>query len=145
MRIKTIEADITQARRDRDQDRLKVLTLLISKIQRIAKDDGNRVEITDEDVIAGVSRYRKEVEEMREALKDAGRPTDEQDHELKVVMAYLPKQMSDDEIDAEIEKALEGTDRTKKAMGAVMKHLNGNFRGSFDPKRANALVQAKLN
>ena len=31
-----------------------------------------------------------------------------------------------------------------KAMGAVMKHLNGNFRGMFDPKAANVAVKAKL-
>lgn len=142
--ITRLENDVTHARRERDQKRLGVLTLLLAKIQRIAKDDGNRTEITDADVIAGVSRYRKEVEEMRAALLKAGRTTEEQDFELEVVTGYLPSQLSEEELDAEIEKVLADTDRTKKAMGAVMKHLNSNFLGRFDPKKANALIGAKL-
>jgi hypothetical protein len=148
-----IEADLAEARKARDSRRLGVLTLLVSKIQRLAKDDGNRPVREDgpetkdgrNDVVAGITRYRKEVDEMREALTRAGRPTDEQDYELAIVSAYLPQQLTAEELDAEIEKALEGTDRTKKAMGAVMKHLNGGFRGRFDAKTANVLVSAKLS
>lgn len=139
-----LQKDIDVARRGSDAPRLKVLTLLMSKVQRLAKDDGNRP-ATDADLIAGVSRYRKEVEEMRTFLVNAGRSTDEQDAELAIVSAYLPKQLTEDELDAEIEKALEGTARDKKAMGVVMKHLNGGFKGMFDPKTANARITAKLS
>jgi len=143
-----LEADIAEARKARDTKRLGVLTLLQSKIQRIAKDDGNRAIQEDgekNDVVLGVSRYKKEVDDMRVALEKAGRPTDEQDYELGIVNAYLPAQLTDEQLDAEIEKALDGTDRTRKAMGAVMKHLNGGFKGMFDPKAANALIMAKLS
>jgi uncharacterized protein YqeY len=142
--LATLDADILAARKARDTGRLTILTLLMSKVQRIAKDDGNRA-ATDDDLIQGVSRYRKEVDDMRAAMIKAGRPTDDQDAELAVVNAYLPSQLSAEELDAEIEKALEGTDRSKKAMGAVMKHLNAGFRGRFDPKAANAAVSAKLS
>lgn len=142
--LATLDADILAARKARDTGRLTILTLLMSKVQRIAKDDGNRA-ATDDDLIQGISRYRKEVDDMRAAMIKAGRPTDEQDAELAVVNAYLPSQLSAEELDAEIEKALEGTDRSKKAMGAVMKHLNAGFRGRFDPKAANAAVSAKLS
>lgn len=154
--LERLNQDIADARRGRDARRLTVLTLLMSKIQRLAKDDGNR-EVREDgadsplpekdrrnDVVQGVSRYRKEVDEMRLALEKAGRPTDEQDYELTVVNAYLPRQLDDEQLDAEIEKALAGTDRSMKAMGAVMKHLNGGFRGQFDPKAANAAIRAKL-
>lgn len=140
----TLEADITEARRARDTEKLKVLTLLLSKVQRIAKDDGNRAPNAD-DLIQGVSRYRKEIEETKSLLQRAGRATEGLDAELAIVSCYLPKQMSTDELEAEIEKALEGTDRTKKAMGLVMKHLNAHFRGQFDPKEANRLAGAKLS
>lgn len=142
--LATLDADILAARKARDTGRLTILTLLMSKVQRIAKDDGNRA-ATDDDLIQGVSRYRKEVHDMRAAMVKAGRSTDEQDAELAVVNAYLPSQLTAEELDAEIEKALEGTDRSKKAMGAVMKHLNSGFRGRFDPKAANAAVSAKLS
>lgn len=141
--LATLDADILAARKTRNSAKLTILTLLMSKVQRIAKDDGNRA-ATDDDLIQGVSRYRKEVDDMRQAMISAGRPTDEQDAELAVVNAYLPSQMTADELDAEIEKALEGTDRSRKQMGTVMKHLNAGFRGRFDPKAANAAVVAKL-
>lgn len=143
-----LEADIAEARKARDTKRLGVLTLLQSKIQRIAKDDGNRdirEDADKNDVVLGVSRYKKEVDDMREALVKAGRATDEQDYELGIVNGYLPAQLTEEQLDAEIEKALAGTDRTRKAMGAVMKHLNGGFKGMFDPKAANALISAKLS
>lgn len=81
-----LEADIAEARKARDSMRLTVLTLLQSKIQRIAKDDGNR-EIREDgadsplpekdrrnDVVLGVSRYKKEVDDMRWS-RPAARPT----------------------------------------------------------------------
>lgn len=152
-----LEADIIQARKARDTKRLSVLILLQSKIQRIAKDDGNR-EIREDDansgipekdmrndVVLGVSRYKKEVDDMRNALIKAGRSTDEQDFELSIVNGYLPAQLTDEQLDAEIEKALKDTDRTRKAMGIVMKHLNGGFKGMFDPKKANELISSKLS
>lgn len=141
--LKRLETDVAEARRARDADCLKVLTLLLSKVQRAAKDDGNRAP-NDDDVIVGVTRYRKEVGEMLEALATAGRPTGEQIRELSIVGAYLPAQLTAAELDAEIEKALAGTDRTKKAMGVVMKHLKEGFAGRYDPKAANAAVTAKL-
>ena len=141
--LQKLEADIGEARKARDSRRLGVLTLLMSKVQHIAKDDGNRA-ATGDDVIQGVSRYRKEVDDMRLALTRVDRSTHEQDYEMSVITAYLPQQLTDDELDAEIEAALAGTDRSPKAMGAVMKHLNEGFRGRFDPKAANARVKAKL-
>lgn len=142
-RLKTLEADIDTARRSRDQERLGVLTLLMSKVQRIAKDDGNRA-ATDADLIQGVSRYRKEVEEMRDALSKAGRDVSAQDAELAVVTAYLPQQLTEAELDSEIENALASTDRSKKAIGAVMRHLSENFGGRYDPKKVKPIVDAKL-
>lgn len=141
--IATLEADITAARRDRDQTRLGVLTLLMAKVQRIAKDDGNRA-ATDTDLIDGVSRYRKEVDEMRDALAKAGRSTVEQEAELAIVTAYLPVQMTDTELEEEIERALGTTDRSKKAIGVVMRHLIDGFKGRYDPKKAKSLVEARL-
>lgn len=138
-----LRADVDAARRARDQGRLGVLTLLVSKVQRVAKDDGDR-EPTDDDVIQGVSRYRKEVEETRALLLSAGRDVSPQDAELATVSAYLPSQLDADELDAEIERALASTDRSKKAIGVVMRHLSEGFRGRYDPKAVKPLLDAKL-
>ena len=142
-RLAALQADIDTARRSADRTRLTILTSLLAKVQRVAKDDGNRA-VTDDDVIQGVSRYRKEVEETKDILSKAGRDVSHQDMELAAVSTYLPQQLTDAELDAEIEKALDGIARDKKAIGAIMKHLNGGFRGRFDPKAANARITALL-
>ena len=143
-RLNALVADIDVARRSGDAETMRILQFLRSKVERIVNEGAKRP-ATDDDVIQAVSRYRKEVEETREALVKAGRPTDEQDREMTVVSAYLPQQLTPEELDAEIEKALEGLVRDRKAMGAVMKHLNGGFKGRFDPKATNPLILAKLN
>lgn len=138
-----LEEDIADTRRAGDGETLSILTLLLAKIQRIAKDDRNR-DIRNEDVIQGVARYRKEVEETKKILDQAGRSTVKENRELDVTSRYLPIQMTADELDAEIEKALDSVVRDKRAIGIVMKHLNSRFRGQFDPKITSELIGKKL-
>lgn len=142
-RLNALVADIDAARRSGDAETMRILQFLRSKVERIVNEGAKRP-VTDDDVIQAVSRYRKEVEETRDALLKAGRPTDQEDREMAVVSSYLPQQLTAEELDAEIEKALEGLVRDRKAMGAVMKHLNGGFKGRFDPKATNPLIAAKL-
>lgn len=142
-RLNTLVADIDAARRAGDADTMRILQFLRSKVERIV-NEGPKRPTTDDDVIQAVSRYRKEVEETRDALAKAGRPTDQEDREMAVVSAYLPQQLTPEELDAEIERSLEGVVRDRKAMGVVMKHLNGGFKGRFDPKATNPIIAAKL-
>lgn len=143
-RMKALLSDIDAARRAGDAERMRVLQFLRSKVERIV-NEGPKRPVTDDDVIQAVSRYTKEVKETKDALAKAERPTDQEDRELAIVSSYLPQQLTPEELDAEIEKALEGTARDKKAMGAVMKHLKEGFNGRYDPKTVNPLIVAKLN
>lgn len=142
-RLNALLADIDAHRRSGDAESMGVLKFLLSKVERLV-NEGPKRPTTDEDMIVAVSRYRKEVEETREAMIKAGKPTDREDRELVLVSAYLPKQLTEAELDAEIEKSLEGVVRDRKAMGVVMKHLKGGFNGMYDPKVANALTTSKL-
>jgi uncharacterized protein YqeY len=142
-RLNRLICDIDTARRAGDAEGMRILQFLRSKVERIVKEGPERP-ATDEDVIQAVSRYRKEVDETREALAKAGRPTDKEDREIALVAAYLPRQLTHAELDAEIEKSLAGVVRDRKAMGVVMKHLNGGFKGRFDPKTTNPIIAAKL-
>jgi len=139
-----LQGDIDAARRAGDGDTMRILKFLLSKVERIAKA-GKERPMTDADLIEAVTKYKKETGETRDAMIKAGRPTDDQDHEIQLVSGYLPQQLTDEELDAEIEKALEGVTRDRKAMGVVMKHLVGGFKGKYEPAKANAMVSAKLS
>lgn len=139
-----LQADIDAARRAGDGDTMRILKFLLSKVERIAKA-GKERPMTDEDLVDAVTRYKKETGETRDAMIKAKRPTTEQDHEIELVSRYLPQQLTDEELDAEIEKSLEGVVRDRKAMGVAMKHLVAGFKGRYEPAKANAMVMAKLS
>lgn len=138
-----LHADIEADRRSGDGESMGIRKLLLSKIERIVKRTTDRP-ATGNDVIEAASSYLKEVEETRQAKIKGGRATDLEDRETAIVSAYLPTPMSDDELDREIENAIAGHVRDKKAMGVVMKHLKERFNGRYDARTANAIVSAKL-
>jgi hypothetical protein len=138
-----LHADIEADRRSGSGEAMGIRKLLLSKIERIVKRGADRP-ATENDVIEAANSYLKEVLETRDAKIKGGRPTDLEDRETAIVSAYLPMQMSDEELDREIENALVGQVRDKKAMGVVMKHLKEGFNGRYDARAANALVSAKL-
>ncbi len=139
-----LHADIETDRRSGNGEAMGIRKLLLAKIERIVKRTADHP-ATEADLIEGATSYLKEVQETREAKIRAGRPTDLEERETAIVSTYLPIALTDEELDAEIEKALEGRTRDKKAMGAVMKHLKQGFNGRYDARTANALVSAKLN
>ena len=65
--------------------------------------------------------------------------------EIAVISAYLPKQMSDDDMKAAISAAIQETGAAgMKDMGKVVGHLKGKYAGQMDFGKASALVKAAL-
>jgi uncharacterized protein YqeY len=143
MTYDTIRQDIITAMKAGDRTRLDVLRMLANKIALVAKNDGNR-DVTDEDVITGVSRYLKETRETRDILVSKGRDYSKEDAEIAIVSDYAPKQIDETELRNIITSLYEATDKGKSARGMVMKGLNGSYRGQFDPSVANRIVAEVL-
>lgn len=125
-----------------DKSRLPALSLLMNEVRQIAKNDGNR-DVRDDDLITASTRT---IKRAKESISTAREGTDTSDLELEIAIAqeFLPQQMSEDDLKAEIEKVLDTTERDKKARGVVMKHLNSNYRGQFDAAKANEYLSSVL-
>ena len=70
----------------------------------------------------------------------------QEQEEIAIITAYLPKQMSDDEMKAAIDAAVAETGAAgMKDMGKVIAVLRGKFAGQMDFGKASGLVKAKLS
>lgn len=137
--LKTLEADVVTALKGGDSARVNILRQYVNRVKMAAKNDKNR-EPTDADVLAAGLKIVKEANETRAIYVERNVSTDDQDYEIEVVSAYLPKQMTSAELRELIVTLLVDAPEGKAARGHVMKTLNGQYRGQFD----NTLAQQYL-
>jgi uncharacterized protein YqeY len=134
--MERIRADQLQARKAKDETAIGLLTALKGEADRVGKDAGNR-ETTEEEAIAMVQKFLKNA---RETMGLA--PSDKIAAEIKILEAYLPQQMSQDEL-REVVLVIR-RENPSANMGIVMKHLKDNYGGRYDGKVASQVVKDAL-
>ncbi len=148
MLTQDITRDLTQAMKAREEPKLSTLRMLKAELQKLQADKGKWVEITDEDVYAVIRRLIKQRKDAAEQYK-AGGADDRAESELaevKILEPYLPKQLSDEEIDAMIsESAKELGVSSPKDMGKLMKAVMSKAKGQADGSRVKERVNAFLH
>lgn len=136
----TVKADLTTAMKAGEKDRVGTLRLVLSELQKAAKEGND-----DEQAI--LRRERKRRTEAASAFRDNGRPelADAEEAEAKIIEAYLPTELGDDELRAIVQAAVAESGATSpKDMGAVMKIAMPQIAGRADGKRVSALVNESL-
>lgn len=101
----------------------------------------------DAEVLATLQKMIKQRQESVELYEKGGRQdlATQEREEIAVISAYLPKQMSEDEMKAAIDAAVAETGASSmKDMGKVVGILRGKYAGQMDMGKASALVKAKL-
>lgn len=143
--IKTIEADMKTALKAKESFRLGVLRLIKTELKN--KDIELFGKITDADVNASLSKMIKQRKESAEQFRNAGRPevADNEEKEIVIIQEFLPKAMTDAEVDALIAAAIQKTGASDaKGMGLVMKELKEPTSGRYDGKLLSDKVRAAL-
>jgi uncharacterized protein YqeY len=138
--LRTLERDVITAMKAGDRTRLDILRMFVNKAKMTAKNDGNRPP-EDRDVLTAGLKMVKEANETRDLLLSNGREVSVQDNEITVVSEYLPKQMSEGELRSLLEGLKDQAPEGKGARGFFMKVLNTDYKGQFDPRAANAIVE----
>lgn len=143
-----IAHDLTQAMKERAEPRLSTLRMLKAELQKLQADKGKGVEITDEDVHAVIRRLIKQRKDAAEQYESGG-ANDRAESELaeiKILEPYLPKQLSDEQLDEIIaEAAKEINASSPKDMGKLMKSVMSKAKGQADGSRVKDKVNAFLN
>lgn len=149
--LDTINADLKTAMKARTE-KLRVATLRLVCAAVKDRDIAARANdqcsgLTDDDIIAVLTKMVKQREESATTYEDAGRIelAEQERAEIEVIRKYLPRQMSEDEIAAAVDTVIEeiGADGLKD-MGKVMGELKSRYQGAMDFSAANQKVKARL-
>jgi uncharacterized protein YqeY len=141
----SITQDMKLALRARDQDRLRAIRLLQAAIQRQEIDQ--RITLDDAAVAASAQKLIKQSQDALEQFAKAGRDdlVKREKDDIAVWQAYLPKQLSDGELDELIAEAIaEAGASSMKEMGKVMAVLKPRAQGRADMGKLSAKIKAKL-
>ncbi len=143
-----VDSDLKDAMRAKDTIRLGVLRMLKSalKYAAIAKLD-TEAELNDAEAAQVIRKQVKQRQDSIESFEKGGRTelVEKEKEELSILNAYLPQQMSADEISKVVRETIAEAGATSRAqMGAVMKALQAKVAGRVDGKALSAEVQKQL-
>lgn len=139
-----------EAMRSKDKRRLGTIRLIMAAIKD--RDISVRTEsdskVGDPEIIEILSKMVKQRNESSKAYKDAGRAELEkqENDEIIIITEFLPRQLSDEEIDVAVKNAIEQTGASGlKDIGKIMTILKGEFSGQMDFSKASALTKDLLS
>ncbi|KAK3831025.1 MAG: Yqey-like protein-domain-containing protein [Linnemannia gamsii] len=129
-----IKADVKDAMRSRDKERLAVVKGILSDLTYLEKSPQAPTTVTDSTLQVLIQKSIKRRQESVLSFQAAGRAEQaaQENKEIEMLKVYLPQEMTEQEIEAEVRKVVESTGAMgSKDMGKVMKELGG-----LDPARA---------
>jgi uncharacterized protein YqeY len=143
-----LRSDLTTAMKARDELRSATLRMALTAITNEEVAGEVARELSDDEVTKVLTREAKKRREASEAFAGAGRAEQaaREEAEGEVLAAYLPAQLSDEELQALVTDAIAETGAEgPRGMGAVMKVLTPRVAGRADGSRVAAAVKAALS
>lgn len=141
-----IQADMRSAMKSKNSDLVSTIRLLLAAIKQQEID--KREQLTDSDVLTIVEKLVKQRRESIQIYTEAGRNdlASKESAELEILTTYLPKQLSDEEVELIIQETLSSLDaREPKDMGKVMAALKTQLSGKADLSRVSTRVRELLS
>jgi len=140
-----INDDVKAAMKAKDKARLGVLRLITAAIKQREVDE--RITLNEEQVLAVLEKMIKQRKDSIAQYEKAGRDelAQQEAFEIGIIQAYMPEQLSDDEIDALITEAISSSGaESMKDMGKVMGLLKPKLAGRADMGAVSGKIKAKL-
>lgn len=146
MLLDTLNSDLVAAMKSKDKEKLAVLRMLKTALTNERIKLGH--DLTPEDEINVLSSQVKQRRESVTEFRKAGREdlAKQNKAEIEVINHYLPKQLSEAEINDLVDQVIKDVNATSKAdFGKVMKTLMPQVKGKADGSLVKQIVQSKLN
>ena len=141
-----LEEDLRAAMRGREAARRDTIRYVRSEVQKAEKAEQR--DFDDEDILRVLGRQAAQRRESIEAFVKGGRRdlVDKEEAELKIILEYLPEQMSEEQITEAVQAAIEevgasGPQHMGKLMGRVMPQV----RGKADGRAVNEIARRLLS
>ena len=138
-----VRQDTTAAMKAGERERVAALRLVVNELQKAHKEaSGNEA-----DEVAVLQRERKRRLEAADAYREAARAdlAEGEEREAAIIEAYMPEQLSDDELQAIVGDVVAETGASSpQEMGRVMSLVMPRVQGRADGKRVSVVVKEKL-
>lgn len=144
---KRIQADMVSAMKAKETVRLASLRAIKAAIMLAKTAEGASGEVTDQEIVKIIQKLVKQRKESAHQYNDAGRPelAENELAEAAVMEVYLPKQLSESELEAELVKIIAEVGAAgPKDMGKVMGTATKKLAGLADGRAISATVKKLL-
>lgn len=146
-----INAAMKQAMKDKSTERLSTIRLINAAIKDrdiAARTEGKENGVGDGEVLAILAKMTKQRQESAKTYEEAGRLdlSERELFEIKVIEEFLPRQLTDDEIQSALAEAIDKVGAESiRDMGKVMAALKSKYAGQMDFGAVGALVKSNLS
>jgi uncharacterized protein YqeY len=143
--ISEIEEDLTESMKERDQERVDTLRLVLSALRAAEKDLQRPLDESEE--LQVLQRERKKRVEAAEAFRAAGREeqADAEEDEVEIIEEFMPEPADEAELERIVDDAIAETGATSlRDLGRVMADVMPQVAGRADGSDVSRLVREKL-
>ncbi|HEX8439914.1 GatB/YqeY domain-containing protein [Archangium sp.] len=143
-----LDADLKDAMRSKNELHTSVLRMLKSAIKYKEVEPGATGPLDEASILQVIATLIKQRRDSVEQFKSGGRPelAEKEEQEISVLQNYLPKQLSADELRAEVQAAItEAGAKSAKDMGAVMKLVSPRLQGRAEGRAISDEVKSQLS
>lgn len=145
--LDTLNQDMKQAMRNKEKQKLSTIRMVKASLQNEAIKLGNE-SLSEEAELTVLARELKQRKDSLREFKEAGREdlVENLNREIEFLQVYMPKQLSDEELEAIVVETIAQVQATsKQEMGKVMGALMPKVKGKADGTQVNKLVQKHLS
>ena len=138
--------DFKNAMKDKDELKKNTIMMIRSAILQIEKD--TQKEVSENEILEIISKELKKRKETLADIEKSGRDDliSKVNDEIAIIKAYLPEELSKEEIEKIVEEAVAEVGATSiKDMGKVMQAAKAKTAGRADNKVINEIVKKKLS
>ncbi|MBS4749932.1 GatB/YqeY domain-containing protein [Carnobacteriaceae bacterium zg-ZUI78] len=144
--MEQLNTDMKEAMKAKDKERLSVIRMLKASVQKEQIEVGR--DLTDDEALTILSRELKQRKDSIREFEKAGRTdlAEKTQFEVGVVEQYMPKQLSEDEVQEVLKAIIQEVGATSasdfgKVMGKAMATLKGQADGNIVNKLVKELLQ----
>ena len=142
----TLMEDMKNSMKNKDTIKKNTITMVRAAIKQREVDE--RIELSDEDILDIISKQVKEKRAAIEEFKRGNRQdlVDLTDSEIEILLEYLPKQLSEEEVEAIVREVIDEVNATSmKDIGIIMKTVMPRVKGMTDGNIVNKVVRKIFN
>lgn len=143
-----IQKDLVSAMKNRQENTITALRSLKTAIMETKTAANGKKDLEDSDIVKIIQKLIKQRKESMNIYSQAKRHelADKEQQEMFVLMNYLPKMLSESEIEEIVVKTIADLEATSiRDMGRVMHNINQTYAGRVDNSVVSTIVKSKLS